>query len=83
MAIGGPQVRATGRIEAHIADLTATLLARLGVSVPTVFRGRVLWEALATSGKTTTLPDVDVKKADARRGEAVIEKRLRALGYVE
>ncbi|MCZ6806597.1 MAG: alkaline phosphatase family protein [Deltaproteobacteria bacterium] len=83
MAIGGPRVRSVGRIDAHIADVTATLLARLGVSVPSSFQGRVLWEALEASDAAKALPDAVPRKSGVRGNEAAVEARLRALGYVE
>jgi len=83
MAIGGPRVRSVGRIDSHIADVTATLLARLGVSVPSSFQGRVLWEALEASDTAEALPEGSRQRSVVRRNEAVVEARLRALGYVE
>ena len=83
MAVEGPRVRPVGRIEAHIADLTATLLARLDVSVPTEFRGRVLWEALEPAGPTRSLPPTGDDPRKPKADEARVEARLRALGYVE
>jgi hypothetical protein len=84
-AIAGPTVRPAGRIDSHIADLTATLLHRLGLSVPPSFKGRVLWEALQTDATRTpeTLPEVTrVRDLPPSRG-GVVESRLRALGYIE
>ncbi|MDH3729216.1 MAG: alkaline phosphatase family protein, partial [Myxococcales bacterium] len=83
LAIDGPQVVSVGRIDAHIADVTATLLARLGVVVPSSFRGRVLWNALEASDAAEALPSGDRQRSGVRRNEAAVEARLRALGYVE
>ena len=83
LAIDGPQVVSAGRIDAHIADATATLLARLGIAIPPAFQGRVLWEALQHSEAAKALPEGAPPKAKARRDEAAVEARLRALGYVE
>jgi predicted AlkP superfamily phosphohydrolase/phosphomutase len=83
LAIDGPQVVSVGHIEAHIADVTATLLARLGVEVPSSFRGRVLWNALNASDSAEALPEVDRRSSGVDRNEAAVEARLRALGYVE
>ena len=85
MTLAGPTVRPVGKIDAHIADLSATLLHRLGLSVPTSFAGRVLWEALEEShaGETRVLPDVSQVRARPARNEALVESRLRALGYIE
>jgi predicted AlkP superfamily phosphohydrolase/phosphomutase len=83
MAIAGPDVRSVGRIDAHIADMTATLLARLGISVPSSFRGRVLWEALEGSDAAEALPAGVRQGSGVGGNEAAVEARLRALGYVE
>jgi predicted AlkP superfamily phosphohydrolase/phosphomutase len=85
MALAGPGVRAAGQLDAHIADLSATLLCRLGLSVPSSFKGRVLWEALHDSRDATAqpLPQAPpvVQRKTGNRG--VVESRLRALGYIE
>ncbi|MEM7435321.1 MAG: alkaline phosphatase family protein [Myxococcota bacterium] len=82
MAIDGPRVRTAGRVDAKIADVTATLLARLDISVPASFSGRVLWEAIDTSSAHRALPESP--REPPREGDySAIERRLRALGYVE
>lgn len=85
MALAGPSVARTGRIDAQIADLSATLLCRLGLSVPLSFKGRVLWEALHNerSHSPRTLPDPGPLPSRANRNEGLVESRLRALGYIE
>ncbi len=83
-AAAGPSVAPVGEIDAHIADAAATLLARMGVVVPAEARGRVLWEALGeTAGETTELPELAARRAAAPGDEREVEKRLRALGYVD
>ena len=82
MAMSGPRVGAAGRVDAHIADVTATLLARLDVSIPSAFMGRVLWEAIDDSETAHALPAAPMESR--RSGNtAAIESRLRALGYIE
>jgi predicted AlkP superfamily phosphohydrolase/phosphomutase len=85
MAMAGPNVRPNGRIDAHITDVTATLLCRLGLSVPIAFKGRVLWEAIreGDGAPARTLPGVGTVRAGAAGNPALIESRLRALGYIE
>jgi len=85
MALAGPSVKPAGRLHAHIADLSATLLRRLGLSVPSSFMGRVLWEALRDEGNASavTLPAPRPRAPRAARNEALVESRLRALGYIE
>jgi predicted AlkP superfamily phosphohydrolase/phosphomutase len=85
MALAGPSVRPVGRIDAHIADLSATLLGRLGLSVPSSFMGRVLWEALRDEHDTpaVALPAPRPLGPRTARNEAIVESRLRALGYIE
>ena len=83
MVIAGPRVMASGEIDARIADATATLLARMGVTPPDELSGRVLREALSdeVSGGVS-LPDAPA--ASRGRGDlAETEARLRALGYVD
>jgi predicted AlkP superfamily phosphohydrolase/phosphomutase len=79
----GPSIAPVGRIDAHIADVTATLLARMGVHVPAEASGRVLWEVLADTVK----PEHDLPKVALRSSgggnQAAVERRLRALGYVD
>lgn len=81
----GPSIADVGEIETDIADATATLLARMGVAVPADFRGRVLFEAFREFGGRSleALADAAVVTGRARHDEAAIERRLRALGYVE
>ncbi len=85
MALAGPSVAQVGRIDAHIADLSATLLHRLGLSVPMSFAGRVLWEALReTDGRgIRSIPEASVVRRRSHRNEGIVESRLRALGYIE
>ena len=86
MTLAGPSVRPAGQIDAHIADLTATLLSRLDLCVPSSFRGRVLWEALGedSNAAVRTLPDDAGPVAPGTtRDEGLVESRLRALGYIE
>jgi predicted AlkP superfamily phosphohydrolase/phosphomutase len=80
----GPAVRATGRIDARMADATATLLARMGVAVPPELAGRVLWEALEAPGEAMAdLPPAPSPRAPHHGDEGRVEERLRALGYIE
>jgi hypothetical protein len=53
--------------------------------VPTSFMGRVLWEALneADEGASRPLPDVSQVRQRNEPNEALVESRLRALGYIE
>ena len=85
MAMAGPSVVGAARIDAHIADVTATLLHRMGLSVPTELRGRVLWEAVREErGKAaTSLPATTSLPARPPANEGIVESRLRALGYIE
>ena len=80
----GPSVAPVGRVEAHIADTTATLLTRMGVAVPNDAAGRVLWEILAeTNPSTAELPSVSSARSQPKQDERSVERRLRALGYVD
>ena len=85
MTIAGPSVQPTGRIDAHIADLTATMLHRLELSVPPSFKGRVLWQALQNDETRRREPLPETTHVRSRRGarRGVVEARLRALGYID
>ncbi len=85
MALAGPSVQPAGRIDAQIADLSATLLCRLGLSVPSSFKGRVLWEALKDTEDAGARPLPEPRRSARRatRNEGLVESRLRALGYIE
>jgi predicted AlkP superfamily phosphohydrolase/phosphomutase len=78
----GPSVRPTGEVRARIADASATLLARMGVRPSEEMCGRVLREALASTSIDRALPGAELEgKRDGDR--ASLERRLRALGYVD
>lgn len=80
----GPRVEPVGEIESHIADAAATFLARMDVAVPAEAAGRVLFEALrGTAGATEALPEVAPPARTGRHDEVEVERRLRALGYVD
>lgn len=77
----GPRVASVGRIEAHIADASATLLARMDVAPAPEASGRVLWEILRSVGAARAMPAVSVRRA--RGNPERVEQRLRALGYID
>lgn len=80
----GPSVRACGEVTAHIADASATCLARIGVASPDDASGRVLAEILASaSTPRASLPDVRLDVATSPPDLARTEARLRTLGYVD
>lgn len=79
----GPRVRAAAKCAPRMADATATLLARLDVALPEGASGRVLDEVLRDGSARTVLgvaaPPTPMSESD----EAIVEARLRALGYVD
>jgi predicted AlkP superfamily phosphohydrolase/phosphomutase len=78
----GPRIAATGEIQAHIADATATLLARMGVAIPSDAKGRVLFEILSRVERGVGLPVGPEPRGSA--GDAtLVEARLRSLGYID
>ena len=82
LVLAGPGVRAAGEIDARIADVTATVLLRLGVRPDTALAGRVLREALVGIGETgPELPAAEVPRGTGDLSRT--ESRLRALGYVD
>jgi predicted AlkP superfamily phosphohydrolase/phosphomutase len=81
----GPRVRACGRIEAAIADASATLLARMDVRPPERGAGIVL-PLLATSraSDAAALPELErAQHTQAHGDDARVAARLRNLGYIE
>jgi hypothetical protein len=96
----GPSVLPVGRLDpsipAHIADASATLLARLGVAPPADASGRVLPILSVELPPAARASSVDVRTTssthaaasshaehDARAGERKVAERLRNLGYIE
>lgn len=80
----GASVRACGEVTAHIADASATFLARMGLALPSDAAGRVLAETLTQRATmNTSLPDVTPSASTSPMDLARTEARLRALGYVD
>jgi predicted AlkP superfamily phosphohydrolase/phosphomutase len=80
----GPSVRACGEVTTHIADASATCLARMGVALPDDAAGRVLGEILVRrAASSEPLPDVVSRSDTSPLDLARTEARLRALGYVD
>ncbi len=84
-AAAGPRVARVGEIDARIADVTATLLARMDVAVPPELAGRVLFEALESIGSADArpLPWAERHRTNDEADERRVEERLRALGYID
>jgi predicted AlkP superfamily phosphohydrolase/phosphomutase len=81
----GPLVAPVGEVRARMADASATVLARLGVSPTPELSGRVLREHLRrarASEPERALPAVAVSTAD-EGARGLLESRLRALGYID
>lgn len=82
----GPNVRRGERgVSAHILDVAPTLLALLGYPVAADMDGRVLQELFVEPLDVTTVAshDAAIPGRRARRApDAIVEERLRALGYV-
>jgi predicted AlkP superfamily phosphohydrolase/phosphomutase len=84
----GPRVRALGQIDAAIADVSATLLARMNVQGPADLDGRILYEALQPSATPLSAahnatPLTPARNVTAAIGSERVEERLRRLGYIE
>jgi predicted AlkP superfamily phosphohydrolase/phosphomutase len=97
----GPSVLPVGRLDpsvpAHIADASATLLARLGVAPPIEASGRVLpilnieppaapptqRDDARTTRSTHAATSSHAAEHDDRAGERKVAERLRNLGYIE
>jgi predicted AlkP superfamily phosphohydrolase/phosphomutase len=78
----GPRVAGRGQVELSIADAAAFVLARLGVAAPEGARGRIQPGWLADTPNTRALPDVE-SAAAPRHDASTLERRLRALGYID
>jgi predicted AlkP superfamily phosphohydrolase/phosphomutase len=87
-AMGGPNVKAGHRMEAHIVDIAPTALAALGLRVPVDMEGRVLREAFTVAPVVETEPPVKKVMAEhaavySEADKKILEKRLSDLGYLE
>lgn len=78
----GPRVLARGQRELGIADASALVLARLDVAAPEHARGHVPAGLLAPAGPRTSLPNA-LRPAPRRHDVGALERRLRALGYID
>jgi len=79
--VAGPQVAATGQVQAHIADVTTTLLSR--VRALQTGNTKQLHEMIrAPEHHVPASPLTKATPLDAF-GESRVETRLRALGYIE
>lgn len=81
-AAAGPSVEPLGEIRARMPDATATLLARMGVAPSDEMSGRVLREALRRPRTSATLATA-AAPAHHEGDRAALERRLRALGYID
>ncbi len=80
----GPAVKPAGRVHAHIADTTVTLLARMKVAPPADLVGRVLEPILHKGAYRQALPDAERPQAPGDKADQTrVQARLRALGYIE
>jgi predicted AlkP superfamily phosphohydrolase/phosphomutase len=78
----GPRVAQLGQLELGIADASAIMLARLDAALPEGARGRVPAGLLTAGALPRTLPNP--RRLAARRGDtSALERRLRALGYID
>ncbi|MDD9942407.1 MAG: alkaline phosphatase family protein [Myxococcales bacterium] len=89
----GPQVRSSGQVDLTIADATATLLARMGASLPEHADGQVCSEVLTIPTREESRPPVPLPNVETLHDErsqpmqdseqARVAERLRRLGYIE
>lgn len=79
----GPRVDAVGEIDAHVADVAPTVLARLGIDAPADASGTA--RACLPDGRagSRSLPDVPRPPASPGADLSRIAGRLRALGYID
>ncbi len=88
-AANGPAIRSRHKVQAEMADVAPTLLAAMGLAVPSDMEGRVLTELFNTP------PEVVLESpAPAQQGysmdsvyseqdQAILTQRLSDLGYLE
>jgi len=92
LALAGPAIRSGAQLEsAHLLDVAPTVLHLLGEAVPSLFDGQVLSAALTAdylAGHPVHTCEADL--APGAAGDtltdseaALIQERLRNLGYVE
>ncbi|MDB4984876.1 MAG: hypothetical protein JWN04_54, partial [Myxococcaceae bacterium] len=81
-AAAGPTVRERGQLELGIADASAIVLARLGMAPPQGALGRVPDGLLRDSAAPRALPSV-ARPTHLRGDTSALERRLRALGYID
>jgi len=82
----GPSIRPIGEIDAAMADVSATLLARMHINPPTELDGQVLADALEPSHRQrahSTLPETAACPQPPITDTSRVEERLRRLGYIE
>ena len=91
VVLAGPSARSGVKLSAAIQDVAPTLLYLLEEPVPTELEGRILLEAIDPDLLERRPPEYE-EVADIRPGEpeeyaegetAVVEERLRGLGYIE
>ena len=91
VVLAGPSARPGVKLSAAIQDVAPTLLYLLEEPVPTELEGRILLEAIDPDLLERRPPEYE-DAADIRPGEteeyaegetAVVEERLRGLGYIE
>jgi predicted AlkP superfamily phosphohydrolase/phosphomutase len=78
----GPQVSQRGQLELGIADASAVVLARLGMAPPEGALGRVPAGLLRAGAAPRSLPAV-ARPQSLRGDTGALERRLRALGYID
>lgn len=78
----GPRVAPLGQLDLGIADASAITLARLDAALPDGARGRVPVGLLHGSSLRRALPDAP-PKTTLRGDTSALERRLRALGYID
>jgi predicted AlkP superfamily phosphohydrolase/phosphomutase len=79
----GPKVAGRGQLEASIADASASVLARLGVAPPEHAMGCVPQGMLVDSGEPLAVLPAGEIQAQRRGDVGALERRLRALGYID
>jgi len=88
----GPRVRPAGEVDAAMADVTATLIARMGRRGLHAWDGRVLEDVVGGMRDSVIPPPPAAgveplheaeREGDSAEAQSLVEERLRRLGYIE
>jgi arylsulfatase A-like enzyme len=83
MGYGYPFEAGASLQNARIVDIAPTVLSLLGLAVPDIYDGQVLSEKLAFERISHNISSDRPEKGYSDSEEAILEKRMRDLGYMD